>query len=470
MDYRQFIERNARKQLKPKLAEMGDLAEMCEENNKIDPSFYSKYDVKRGLRDADGHGVLTGLTRISAVNAYKEEDGKHIPIDGELLYRGINVYDLVDGFVDGKYHGFEETAYLLLFDRLPSADELTDFTTLLSDNRVLPINFVRDVIMKAPSSDIMNSVARCILTLYSYDPRANDTSIENVLRQCIYLISVFPLLTAYAYRAYYHYIEGHGLFIHNPSSKLGTAGNILRLMRSDKSFTETEEMILDLMLVLHAEHGGGNNSTFTTHVVTSTGTDTYSAIAASLCSLKGPKHGGANIKVKEMFEDMEENIRDVRDEDEICAYLKRILNREAFDGSGLIYGVGHAVYSISDPRAVLLKRYVEKLCVEKHREDELTLYKNVDKIATKLLNDRPNQTKPVSVNVDFYSGFIYDMLGIPKEMYTPLFATSRVVGWSAHRIEELINTGKIIRPAYMNVGDVRKFVPIDERTRSKNKD
>ncbi|MCD7776502.1 MAG: citrate synthase [Firmicutes bacterium] len=463
MDYRQFIERNVKKQLKPKQTELDDLAKMCEENNRINPEFYSKYDVKRGLRDADGKGVLTGLTRISAVNAYRDEGGEHKLIDGELLYRGINVYDLVDGFIEGGYPGFEETAYLLLFDKLPTADELTDFTTLLSDNRVLPINFVRDVIMKAPSSDIMNSVARCILTLYSYDAKANDTSIENVLRQCIYLISVFPLLTTYSYRAYYYYIEGHGLFIHNPSSKLGTAANILRLMRSDKTFTKTEEQILDLMLVLHAEHGGGNNSTFTTHVVTSTGTDTYSAIAASLCSLKGPKHGGANIKVKDMFEDMEANIRDVNDEDEIRAYLMRILNREAFDRSGLIYGLGHAVYSISDPRAVMLKENVEKLCAEKHREDELTLYKNVDRIATELLNARPNSTKPVSVNVDFYSGFIYDMLGIPKEMYTPLFATSRVVGWSAHRIEELINTGKIIRPAYMNVGEEHDFVPMGER-------
>jgi citrate synthase len=439
------------------------LAEICEANNHINPELYTKYDVKRGLRDADGQGVLTGLTDISTVNATKVVDGVRVPIPGELMYRGINVYDLVGGFLSDGRFGFEETVYLLLFGNLPNKQQLDEFTDMLAEYRTLPTNFVRDVIMKAPNADTMNSLARSVLTLYSYDEYANDLSIPNVLRQSIQLISTMPLLTTYAYQAYSHYIMGRGLFIHNPSRHHSTAENILMLMRDDKSYTEAEAKILDLTLVLHAEHGGGNNSTFTTHVVTSSGTDTYSAIAASLCSLKGPKHGGANIKVRQMFADMMKNIRDYDDDDEIRAYLQRLLNKEAFDRAGLVYGVGHAVYTISDPRAEILKTYVERLSREKGREEEFKLYKNVDRLATEIVNKNKNVLKPMSVNIDFYSGFVYDMLGIPEEMYTPLFAVSRIAGWSAHRIEELINTGKIIRPAYMSVREDRAYIPMSER-------
>lgn len=439
------------------------LAEICEANNHINPELYTKYDVKRGLRDANGQGVLTGLTDISTVNATKVVDGVRVPIPGELMYRGINVYDLVNGFLSDGHFGFEETVYLLLFGNLPNKQQLDEFTDMLAEYRTLPTNFVRDVIMKAPNADTMNSLARSVLTLYSYDEYANDLSIPNVLRQSIQLISTMPLLTTYAYQAYSHYIMGRGLFIHNPSRHHSTAENILMLMRDDKSYTEAEAKILDLTLVLHAEHGGGNNSTFTTHVVTSSGTDTYSAIAASLCSLKGPKHGGANIKVRQMFADMMKNIRDYDDDDEIRAYLQRLLNKEAFDRAGLVYGVGHAVYTISDPRAEILKTYVERLSREKGREEEFKLYKNVDRLATEIVNKNKNVLKPMSVNIDFYSGFVYDMLGIPEEMYTPLFAVSRIAGWSAHRIEELINTGKIIRPAYMSVREDRAYIPMSER-------
>lgn len=447
-------------EMTPKLLK---LAEICEANNHINPELYAKHDVKRGLRDADGQGVLTGLTDISTVNATKVVDGVRVPIPGELMYRGINVYDLVNGFLSDGHFGFEETVYLLLFGNLPNKQQLDEFTDMLAEYRTLPTNFVRDVIMKAPNADTMNSLARSVLTLYSYDEYANDLSIPNVLRQSIQLISTMPLLTTYAYQAYSHYIMGRGLFIHNPSRHHSTAENILMLMRDDKSYTEAEAKILDLTLVLHAEHGGGNNSTFTTHVVTSSGTDTYSAIAASLCSLKGPKHGGANIKVRQMFADMMKNIRDYDDDDEIRAYLQRLLNKEAFDRAGLVYGVGHAVYTISDPRAEILKTYVERLSREKGREEEFKLYKNVDRLATEIVNKNKNVLKPMSVNIDFYSGFVYDMLGIPEEMYTPLFAVSRIAGWSAHRIEELINTGKIIRPAYMSVREDRAYIPMSER-------
>lgn len=447
-------------EMTPKLLK---LAEICEANNHINPELYAKHDVKRGLRDADGQGVLTGLTDISTVDATKVVDGVRVPIPGELMYRGINVYDLVGGFLSDGRFGFEETVYLLLFGNLPNKQQLDEFTDMLAEYRTLPTNFVRDVIMKAPNADTMNSLARSVLTLYSYDEYANDLSIPNVLRQSIQLISTMPLLTTYAYQAYSHYIMGRGLFIHNPSRHHSTAENILMLMRDDKSYTEAEAKILDLTLVLHAEHGGGNNSTFTTHVVTSSGTDTYSAIAASLCSLKGPKHGGANIKVRQMFADMMKNIRDYDDDDEIRAYLQRLLNKEAFDRAGLVYGVGHAVYTISDPRAEILKTYVERLSREKGREEEFKLYKNVDRLATEIVNKNKNVLKPMSVNIDFYSGFVYDMLGIPEEMYTPLFAVSRIAGWSAHRIEELINTGKIIRPAYMSVREDRAYIPMSER-------
>lgn len=441
-----------------------ELAAVCESNNHIASELYSYYDVKRGLRDRDGRGVLTGLTDISTVNAYKfGADGSRTPCEGELFYRGIHINDLVRGFLADYRYGFEETIYLLIFGELPNEAELADFTDLLADCRTLPKNFVRDVIMKAPNADLMNSLARSVLTIYSYDKNANDISIPNVLRQSIGLIATLPMLTAYAYQAYSHYIKGRGLFIHNPSHKLSSAENLLRMIRDDEKYTETEARVLDLSLVLHAEHGGGNNSTFTTHVVTSSGTDTYSSTAASLCSLKGSKHGGANLKVKHMFDDMKKHIRDYSDEDEIRAYLQKILNKEAGDRSGLIYGVGHAVYTISDPRAQLLKKYSEKLCIEKGRRDEFTLYKTADKIATELMNSKPNILKPIPVNVDFYSGLAYDMLGIPEELYTPLFAVSRIAGWSAHRIEELMNSSKIIRPAYMSVREDRGYVPLENR-------
>ncbi len=437
-----------------------ELAAVCEKSNHISPELYSAYDVKRGLRDRDGRGVLTGLTDISTVNGYKTDaNGVRIPCEGELYYRGIAIGELADGFLSDGRFGFEETVYLLIFGNLPTEEELSSFTELLADCRTLPKNFTRDVIMKAPNADLMNSLARSVLTIYSYDKNANDLSVPNVLRQSVGLIATLPMMTAYAFQAYSHYIKKRGLFIHNPVHKLSSAENLLRMIRDDEKYTDTEARVLDLSLVLHAEHGGGNNSTFTTHVVTSSGTDTYSSTAASLCSLKGSKHGGANLKVKQMFAEMKKRVRDYSDEDEIRAYLKKILAKEAGDGSGLIYGVGHAVYTVSDPRAQLLKKYSEKLCTEKGRSDEFTLYSTVDKVAGELMNSKPNLLKPIPINVDFYSGLAYDMLGIPEELYTPLFAVSRIAGWSAHRIEELMNSSKIIRPAYMSVRENREYVP-----------
>ncbi len=443
--------------------EMLKLADMCLKNGRIDPELYNVYHVKRGLRDLDGKGVVTGLTEISTIISSKIVNGEEISCDGELYYRGINIYDLVGGFEkDGRF-GFEETVYLLLFGSLPSAGELEEFTSLLSSYRTLPNNFIRDVIMKAPNKDIMNSMAKSILTLYSYDSSANDTSIPNVLRQCIQLISNFPLLAVYAYQAYMHYGHGKSLIMHLPDPKLSTAENILRLLRPDKKFSELEARILDLALVLHAEHGGGNNSTFTNHVVTSSGTDTYSAMAASLCSLKGPKHGGANIMVKRMFDDIKRNIHDWKDKDAIRAYLIKMLDKDAFDRSGLIYGMGHAVYSISDPRANILKKYTEHLSVEKGRQKELELYNTVAETAVDVIGSKRKIYKGVSPNIDFYSGLVYDMLGLPEELFTPLFAVARVAGWSAHRIEELINASKIIRPAYTSVAENRMYIPISDR-------
>lgn len=436
-----------------------ELAEICEQNNHIASELYTQYDVKRGLRDSDGRGVLTGLTDISTVHGYKN----NVPVEGELYYRGVNINDLVRGFLADYRYGYEETVYLLLFGEMPTKEQLESFTDLISDCRTLPTNFVRDVIMKAPNADLMNSLARGVLTLYSYDKNANDLSIPNVLRQCIGLIATLPMLTSYAYQAYSHYIKGRGLFIHNPLPKLGTAENILRLLREDNKYTETEARILDLCLVLHAEHGGGNNSSFTTHVVTSSGTDTYSSTAASLCSLKGSKHGGANLKVKWMFDNIEKNVSDLKDDDEIRAYLYKILRKDAYDKTGLIYGIGHAVYTKSDPRALLLKKYSEKLCIEKGRADEFELYKKVDRIALEIMNSKPGLLKPIPINVDFYSGLVYDVLGIPEELYTPLFAVSRIAGWSAHRIEELMNSSKIIRPAYMSVREDRSYIPLEDR-------
>lgn len=440
-----------------------DYAKICEQKDAIDPSLYTEYEVKRGLRDLDGKGVLTGLTDISTINAYKIIDGVSTPIDGELFYRGINIYDLVKGFTSEKRFGYEETTYLLLFGNLPNKEELAGFNELLGSYRKLPNNFVRDIILRAPGKDIMNCLAKSILTLSTYDLNANDISIPNVLRQSIELIANFPSLAVYSYLAYRHYSLGKGLYIHNPKPELSTAENILRLLRKNKQYTDLEAHVLDLALVLHAEHGGGNNSTFTTHVVTSSGTDTYSSVAASLCSLKGPKHGGANVKVKQMFDDLKEHVTNWEDKDAIRNYLIDILDKKAFDKSGLIYGMGHAVYSISDPRANIFSKFVEKLAKEKNREDEYNLYNNVAILAKEVIADKRKIYKGVSPNVDFYSGFVYSMLGLPEELFTPLFATARIAGWSAHRIEELINVNKIIRPAYMSISTPKDYVALDNR-------
>ena len=438
------------------------LAEKCQSHT-IDPELYGKYEVKRGLRDLSGKGVLTGLTEIGEIKAYTIDDEELVPCEGQLFYRGYDIEKIVEGFLKDDRFGFEEITYLLLFGSLPTKEELKDFNALLAKYRTLPTSFVRDIIMKAPSRDMMNTLARSVLTLYSYDEYDDDTSIPNVLRQSLQLIALFPLLSVYGYQAYKHYHDGESLFIHTPDPNLSTAENILHLLRPDQKYTKLEAKILDIALVLHAEHGGGNNSTFTNHVVTSSGTDTYSAVAASLGSLKGPKHGGANIKVVKMFEDMKSNIKDWTDDDEIESYLVKLLHKEAFDKAGLIYGIGHAVYSISDPRAKVLKSFVESLATEKHMEKEFFLYSSVERLAPKVIERERKMYKGVSANIDFYSGFVYHMLGLPLELYTPIFAISRISGWSAHRIEELINAGKIIRPAYKNVAKRKHYVPIDER-------
>ncbi len=443
--------------------EIERLTDICVDHSSMDVSLYEKYDVKRGLRDINGKGVLAGLTRISNVQAVTVVDGKEVPCAGSLSYRGYNIKDLTKGFVADKRMGFEEVTYLLLFGVLPDQQQLEKFRGLLANQRSLPRNFVRDVIMKAPSKDIMNTVSRSVLSLYSYDKNPDDISLSNVLRQCLNLISVFPLLSVYGYQAYNHYIRGKSLYIHNPKKELSTAENILRMLRPDKKYTELEARILDLALILHMEHGGGNNSTFTIHVVSSSGTDTYSAIAAALGSLKGPKHGGANIKVVNMFQDMKKEVKDWADEDEVRCYLKKLLNKEAFDRRGLIYGMGHAIYSISDPRAEVLKSFVETLAKEKGRMKDYKLYSLVERLAPEVIAEERRIYKGVSANVDFYSGFIYSMLDLPLELYTPMFAVARIVGWSAHRMEELINTDKIIRPAYKNVLDPAVYVPLSER-------
>ena len=443
--------------------EIENLTEVCKEHSKIDPSLYGKYDVKRGLRDLNGKGVLAGLTQISNIVSKKVVDGKEIPCEGELYYRGINIEDLTEGFLKEQRFGFEEATYLLLFGTLPTPEELKEFSTILASQRQLPTNFVRDVIMKAPSRDMMNTLSRSVLTLYSYDDNPEDISLPNVLRQCINLISVFPLLSVYGYQAHKHYNLDDSLYIHNPESNLSTAENILLLLRPDKVYTPLEAKILDLALVLHMEHGGGNNSTFTTHVVSSSGTDTYSAVAAALGSLKGPKHGGANIKVVSMFQDMKEQLQDWADEDEIKEYLVKLLHKEAFDRRGLIYGMGHAVYSISDPRAQIFKRFVKQLAAEKGRMADYELYARVERLAPEVIAQERRIYKGVSANVDFYSGFVYSMLGLPLELYTPMFAIARIVGWSAHRMEELINTDKIIRPAYKNVLEEQPYKPLNQR-------
>lgn len=439
------------------------LAKMSEQANLIDSELFTKYDVKRGLRDLNGKGVLAGLTNISDVRAKKIVDGVEVPTHGRLFYRGYDVKDLVSGFTTDNRFGFEEVTYLLLFNKLPNEKELADFRVMLSKYRTLPTSFVRDIIMKAPSSDMMNTLARSVLTLYSYDDRADDVSLPNVLRQCLQLISLFPLLSIYGYQAYCHYHDGKSLFIHQPDPALSTAENILRILRPDSSYTPLEAKLLDVALVLHMEHGGGNNSSFTTHVVTSSLTDTYSVIAAAIGSLKGPRHGGANIKVVQMFEEMKTEITDWTDEEEVGNYLRRLLHKEAFDHAGLIYGVGHAIYSKSDPRAVILKSFVEKLSVEKGLEKEFALYSLVEKLAPEIISEERQMYKGVSINVDFYSGFVYHMLGLPLELYTPIFAIARITGWSAHRMEELANNGKIIRPAYKPIGPDRSYINMNDR-------
>ena len=443
--------------------EIEALTTICEDHSKMDVSLYAKYDVKRGLRDINGKGVLAGLTQISNIVSSKEEDGKSVPCDGELYYRGINIEELTKGFLQEKRFGFEEATYLLLFGTLPTQQQLEDFCKILGDQRCLPRNFVRDVIMKAPSRDMMNTLSRSVLTLYAYDTNPEDISLPNVLRQCINLISIFPMLSVYGYQAHRHYNQNKSLYIHHPKKELSTAENILLMLRPDKKYTPFEATILDLALVLHMEHGGGNNSTFTTHVVSSSGTDTYSAIAAALGSLKGPKHGGANIKVVRMFDDMKKHVKDWKDEEEVSEYLRKLLHKEAFDKRGLIYGMGHAVYSISDPRAQIFKKFVKQLAEEKGRQKDYQLYEMVERLAPQIIGQERHIYKGVSANVDFYSGFVYSMLELPLELYTPMFAIARIVGWSAHRMEELINTDKIIRPAYKNVLETQQYTVLTER-------
>lgn len=443
--------------------EINVLAEKMTANSIIDTALYSQHNVKRGLRDIDGKGVLTGLTDISTINQNKLVDGKLVPCDGELYYRGYNVNDIIDGITNDDRFGFEEVVYLLLFGEMPNAQELESFRQLLVQYRTLPQNFVRDVILKAPSEDMMNSIARSVLTLFCYDKNPNDTSINNVLRQCIQLISVFPMLSVYGYHAYNHYLRDKSLYIHRADPSMSTAEVILSLLRPDRKYTPLEAKVLDMALILHMEHGGGNNSTFTTHVVTSSGTDTYSAMAAALASLKGPKHGGANVKVFYMFEDLKANVKDWNDDEAITNYLEKLLDKQAFDQKGLIYGMGHAVYTISDPRQKILKGSVQKLAEAEGYDAEFNLYAKVEKLAPEVIGRKRKIYKGVASNVDFYSGLLYSMLNIPCELYTPLFATARIAGWSAHRLEELINSGKIIRPAYKSISTVKNYKQLSER-------
>ena len=443
--------------------EIERLAALCEKSNAIDKELYTEYDVKRGLRDVNGKGVLAGLTNISDVCAKKIVNGEEVPCEGNLYYRGYNIKDLVRGFLEAGHFGFEEVAYLLLFGELPNAKQLAEFHEMLVERRTLPPTFVRDVIMKAPSRDMMNSLSRSILNLYSYDDKADDTSIPNVLRQCLNLISQFPMLMVYGYHAY-NYRMGDDLYIYAPEPDKSVAENILMMLREDRQYTDLEAKLLDMALVLHMDHGGGNNSTFTTHVVTSSGTDTYSTVAAAMASLKGPKHGGANIKVTQMFADMKKEVKDWDDDDEVRAYLEGLLNKERFDKKGLIYGMGHAIYSVSDPRADIFKSFVEKLAVEKGCQKEYNLYAKVEKMAPEIIAQKRKMYKGVNANVDFYSGLVYSMLGIPEQLYTPIFATARIVGWSAHRLEELKNVDKIIRPAYKPLAPHREYVKMEDRS------
>lgn len=449
------------------------LSVLAEDSTLVDEAFYGKYDVKRGLRDINGTGVLAGLTDISDIVAFEElpdgsgkfkhdENGKRIPAPGHLRYRGIEIEDIVNGFITDNRFGFEEAAYLLLFGALPTKHELDDFKQIISGFRVLPVSFVRDVIMKAPSQDMMNGLSRSVLYLYSYDDNPDDITIPNVLRQCLQLIAQFPMLSVYSYQVHEYYHRRNSLIIHKPAQELSTAENILMMMRDDGKYSEIEARVLDLMLVLHAEHGGGNNSTFATHVLSSSGTDTYSVMAASLGSLKGPRHGGANIKVARMMENMKLHIKEPSD-DSIRKYLNDILDKKAFDNQGLIYGMGHAVYTVSDPRALIIRKYVEKLAIEKNMESEYDLYSRVERLAPEVIAEKRSIYKGVCPNIDFYSGLVYTMLGIPPEMFTPMFATARIVGWSAHRIEELVNKGKIIRPNYKCVSKRAEYVELKDR-------
>ena len=441
----------------------GQYADICRQSTTLPYELYDEYQVKKGLRDKNGDGVRAGLTNISRIESFDYINGERIPCDGRLYYRGINVQDLVRGFLSDDRFGFEETAYLLLFGRLPDAGQLEEFTRMLAAARSLPRNFTRDVLMKGPSRDVMISLSKSVLMLASYDRKTDDISIENVLLQCLRLISVFPMISVYGYHAYNHYIRGKSMYIHRPLPELSTAENFLRMLRPDKKYSPLEAKILDLALVLHMEHGGGNNSTFTTHVVSSSGTDTYSTIAAALGSLKGPKHGGANIRVVQMMKDLKAHVHDTRDEEEVAAYLLKLLNKEAFDKKGLIYGMGHAVYTKSDPRCQIFKKYVGRLSEEKGRRKDYELYTMVERLAPKVIAENRRIYKGVSANVYFYSGMIYSMLDIPEELFTPMFAIARIVGWSAHRLEELINVDKIIRPAYISVGEPVAYQTLSER-------
>ena len=447
-------------------SELKELVAQSSKTGAIDPSLYVEYEVKRGLRDNTGRGVLTGLTEISDVNGIQANSlGEKIPAEGRLYYRGYSINDLIRGIRNRRF-GFEEITYLLLFGELPTESELDNFIDILSSFRRLPDNFIRDVIMKAPSRNMMNSLQQSILTLYSYDDNPDDTSVGNVLKQSLSLIAKMPLLAVYSYHTYRHYHQGQNLVIRNPKSELSLAENLLQMLHPDGQYTQLEAKVLDIALILHAEHGGGNNSTFTTHVVSSTGTDTYSAIAASLGSLKGPKHGGANLKVLQMFADIKKNVHNWDSDEEIRNYLNRILDHQAFDGAGLIYGMGHAVYTLSDPRCVILKEYAKQLSVEKDLQDEYALYEKVEQIGKECMQQKRRLVKPVCANVDFYSGFVYSMLDFPKELFTPIFAVARISGWSAHRLEEIVSGGKIIRPAYKYVGHHRQYVSLESREES----
>ncbi|MDY3908665.1 MAG: citrate/2-methylcitrate synthase [Eubacterium sp.] len=441
-----------------------EMATVCEESSTIDSTLFGKYEVKRGLRDLNGQGVLTGLTEISEIRSKMMVDDEMVPCDGKLYYQGIDIEEIVDGFLAEKRFGYEEVVYLLIFGKLPNEQELEELKDILAYYRhELPTSFVRDIIMKAPSTDLMNTLGRSVLTLYSYDDRADDISTENVLRQCLQLVALFPMFSVYGYQTTRYFHEGKSFFLHPPKKEYSTAENILHMLRPDSQFTPLEAKILDIALVLHAEHGGGNNSTFTDHVVTSSGTDTYAAISAALGSLKGPRHGGANKKVSMMFEDMKKHVKDWENEDEVAMYLTALLNRNAFDKSGLIYGMGHAVYSISDPRARTFRKFVKKLADEKGMQKEFALYNTVERLAPKVIANERHIYKGVSANIDFYSGLVYSMLGLPLELYTPLFAIGRIAGWSAHRLEELVNAGKIIRPAYKAVAKHKPYIPMSER-------